>query len=75
MAFASDRVTAVTVQAAEFYDLARQYRVSGVPKTVATNGAEILGALPEARFVDELLGSSNGLERRVSGGNPDFPNP
>ena len=75
MAFASDRVTAVTVQAAEFYDLARQYRVSGVPKTVATNGAEILGALPEARFVDELLGPSTGLERRVSGTDADRPNP
>ena len=45
------------MQASEFYDLAREYRVSGVPKTVVSNGAEILGALPEARFVDEVLGS------------------
>jgi hypothetical protein len=75
MAHASEHVTAVTVQAAEFYDLARQYRVSGVPKTVATNGAEILGALPEARFVDELLGPSNGLERPVFGSNAGPPNP
>jgi hypothetical protein len=75
MAFANDRVTTVTVQATEFYDLARQYRVSGVPKTVATNGAEILGALPEAQFVDELLGPSTGLERRVSGGTTESPNP
>ena len=75
MAVASDRVTAITVQATEFYDLARQYRVSGVPKTVASNGAEVLGALPEARFVDELLGPSNGPEERVSGANPDSPNP
>jgi hypothetical protein len=44
------------VQASEFYDLAREYRVSGVPKTVVSNGAEILGALPEARFVGEVLG-------------------
>jgi hypothetical protein len=55
MAFASDKITAVTVQASEFYDLARKYRVSGVPKTVGSNGAEILGALPEERFVAELL--------------------
>jgi hypothetical protein len=59
MAFSSEKVTAVTVQASEFSDLARKYRVSGVPKTVASNGNEILGALPEARFVDELLGTSD----------------
>ena len=50
----------------EFYDLARKYRVSGVPKTVGSNGAEILGALPEAQFVEELLGSDarRGDDRR-----------
>ena len=57
MAFTSAQITAVTVQASEFYDLARKYRVSGVPKTVASNGAEILGALPEAQFIEELLGA------------------
>jgi hypothetical protein len=45
------------VQAAEFYDLSREYRVTGVPKTVGSNGAEVLGALPEAELVDALLGS------------------
>ena len=44
------------MQATEFHDLARKYRVSGVPKTVASNGAEILGAYPEQQFVEELLG-------------------
>ena len=58
MAFFSPQITAVTVQATEFADLARQYRVSGVPKTVGSNGAEILGSLPEAAFVEELLGVS-----------------
>jgi glutaredoxin-like protein len=57
MAFASPRITAFTVQATEFFDLARQYRVSGVPKTVVSNGHEILGALPEAQFVAQALGS------------------
>jgi hypothetical protein len=57
MAFTSPHITSVTVQASEFYDLARKYRVSGVPKIVASNGAEILGALPEAQFVEELLGA------------------
>jgi hypothetical protein len=61
MAFSSPQVTAVTVQATEFYDLARQYRVSGVPKTVVSTGAEILGALPEAAFVEEVLGATSPL--------------
>jgi len=55
LAFASPFVTATTVQATEFYDLAREYRVSGVPKTVASNGKEVLGALPEAQFVAGLF--------------------
>jgi glutaredoxin-like protein len=55
LAFVSPLVTTTTVQATEFYDLAREYRVSGVPKTVATNGHEVLGALPESQFVEALL--------------------
>jgi hypothetical protein len=56
MAFSSPFVTSFTVQASEFYDLARQYRVSGVPKTVVSNGREVLGALPEADYIAEVLG-------------------
>jgi hypothetical protein len=55
MAFGSPHITTTTVQATEFYDLSRQYRVSGVPKTVVSNGNEILGALPEEQFIDEAL--------------------
>jgi hypothetical protein len=58
MAFASEHITSITVQASEFSDLSRKYRVSGVPKTVGSNGVEILGALPEAQFVEELLGAA-----------------
>jgi glutaredoxin-like protein len=59
LAFASPLVTATTVQATEFPDLAREYRVSGVPKTVGTNGLEVLGALPERQFVEGLLGDDS----------------
>ena len=55
LAYVSPFVTSTTIQATEFYDLAREYRVSGVPKTVATNGREVLGALPESQFVQALL--------------------
>ncbi len=51
MAVESPNISATCVEASEFHDLSRQYRVTGVPKTVSSVGAEILGALPEDDFV------------------------
>jgi len=51
MAVESPNISATCVEATEFHDLSRQYRVTGVPKTVASGGAEILGALPEEELV------------------------
>jgi glutaredoxin-like protein len=59
MAVESPLVTATCIEATEFPDLARQYRVTGVPKTVA-NGKEIIGALPEEDFVAGLLNDAPG---------------
>ena len=56
MAFASPFITATAVEATEFPDLARRYMVSGVPKTVVNEEVEILGALPEAEFVEQAVG-------------------
>ena len=55
MALASPNITAYAVEATEFPDLARRYRVTGVPKTVVDNEVEILGALPESAFVEQAL--------------------
>jgi len=60
MAFASPNITAVAVEATSFQDLARQYRVTGVPKTVVTaqgvgEAVEILGGIPEDAFIAEAL--------------------
>jgi predicted DsbA family dithiol-disulfide isomerase len=55
MAFASPNVTAYAVEATEFPDLARRYRVSAVPKTVVNEDTEILGALPEEAFIEQAL--------------------
>ena len=55
MAFASPHVTAVAVEATEFPDLARKYRVTGVPKTVVNDQVEIMGAVPQEMFVPEAL--------------------
>lgn len=54
MAVESPYVTATCIEATEFPDLARHYRVTGVPKTVA-GSIEILGALTEDQFVSGLL--------------------
>ena len=56
MAFASPNITAYAVEATEFPDLARRYRVTGVPKTVVNETVEILGALPEEAFVEQTIG-------------------
>jgi glutaredoxin-like protein len=60
MAFASANITSYAVEVTEYPDLARRYRVSGVPKTVVAAGleapVEILGALPDDDFVAQALG-------------------
>ncbi len=55
MAFANPLITAYAVEVTEYPDLARAYRVTGVPKTVVDDGVEILGALPEDEFVRQVL--------------------
>ena len=55
MAFASPLVTADAIEATEFMDLSRRYRVTGVPKTIVNETVEIMGALPEADFVRAAL--------------------
>ncbi len=55
MAFANPHITATAVEATEFPDLARRYRVTGVPKTVVNETIEILGALPPETFIEQAL--------------------
>lgn len=66
MAVESPQIRATCIEATEFMDLSRRYRVTGVPKTIVLgrrgldeggNGAiEMLGALPEDVFVRTALG-------------------
>jgi predicted DsbA family dithiol-disulfide isomerase len=46
------------VSAVEYPDLVRQYRVTGVPKTVINDSADILGAVPEEQFVQAVIGDT-----------------
>ena len=55
MAFANPHITAFAVEATEFPDLARRYRVNGVPKTVVNEEVEIMGGLPQDDFVQQAL--------------------
>ncbi len=55
MAFANPNITAYAVEATEFPELARKYRVTGVPKTVVDEEVEILGALPPDMFIEQAL--------------------
>jgi glutaredoxin-like protein len=55
MAIESPFIRATSVEATEFLDLSRKYRVTGVPKTVVNDTIEILGALPEDAFVRAIV--------------------
>ena len=55
MAAANPNITADAIEATEFMELSRKYRVTGVPKTIVNETIEILGALPEQDFVRTAL--------------------
>ena|SRR6476620_3423317 len=68
IAWANSNVTAYAIEATEYPDLTRQYRVTGVPKTIVNEQVEILGAVPEDTFIEQTLagfaaGSAAGSER------------
>ena len=55
MAAANQNITADAIEATEFMDLSRKYRVTGVPKTIVNDTIEIMGGLPEQDFVRAVL--------------------
>jgi hypothetical protein len=55
MALANPLIAADQIDATEFMDLTRRYRVTGVPKTIVNETIEILGGLPEEDFVRAAL--------------------
>jgi glutaredoxin-like protein len=58
LAIESPLITASCVEATEFMDLSRKFRVTGVPKTIVNGSIEILGALPEDQFVRTVVGAA-----------------
>jgi predicted DsbA family dithiol-disulfide isomerase len=55
LAIENEHITADVVEVSEFIDIAQRYQVRGVPKTVVNDRIEIMGAVPEPRFVQEVL--------------------
>jgi predicted DsbA family dithiol-disulfide isomerase len=55
LAIENEHITADVVEVSEFIDIAQRYQVRGVPKTVVNERIEIMGAVPEPRFLQEVL--------------------
>jgi glutaredoxin-like protein len=55
LAIENEHITADVVEVSEFIEMAQRYRVQGVPKTVINDRVEFAGALPEPRFVQQVL--------------------
>ena len=60
-AIESDKVSLSIIDAAEFPQLAGLYNVMAVPRTVVNRGHAFEGALPEERFLEEVLKGASPL--------------
>ena len=60
MAVASDRVRATAIEATEFPEMSRSYRVQAVPKIVINDRVQFEGALPESQFLDAVVRAASG---------------
>jgi len=60
MAVASDRVRSTAIEATEFPELARAYRVMAVPKVVMNDRVQFEGALPEPQFLEAVVRAAGG---------------
>ncbi len=53
-------MTASAVEASEYPDLVRQYRITGVPKTIINDRVEILGLQSEIPFIHRVMEAGTG---------------
>jgi predicted DsbA family dithiol-disulfide isomerase len=59
-AIASDKITSDSVEVTGYPELARQYRISGVPKTVVGETHEFVGAQPEPVLLQQVREAAAG---------------
>jgi glutaredoxin-like protein len=71
MAVESPLISATCIEATEFLELSRLYRVTGVPKTIVNNSIEIFGAVPEDVFVRTVVGAPDATPDAASDAAPD----
>jgi glutaredoxin-like protein len=64
-AIENEHITADVVEISGFIDMAQRYQVQGVPKTVVNDRIEIIGALPETRFLQEVLKALEPQQRQL----------
>jgi len=55
MAIESEHVIADVVEASEFPQMSQKYRVMSVPKIVVNEKTQFVGALPEDRYLREVM--------------------
>lgn len=55
MAVENEHVIADVIEATEFPQLSQKYRVMSVPKIVVNEKTQFVGALPEDRFLGEMM--------------------
>lgn len=55
MAMENPKIRADVVEASEFPYLVQKYRIMGVPKTVINEKTQFQGAVPEGRFLSEVI--------------------
>jgi glutaredoxin-like protein len=70
LAIENEHITADVVEVSEFIDMAQRYRVQGVPKTVVNEHIEMVGAVPEARFMQQVF---EALDKGEKGIEQAFP--
>jgi len=54
VATANPRITADVVEVQEFPDLARKYKIRGVPMTVVNETETLMGAVPPMQLIDAV---------------------
>ena len=55
LAMENEHVIADVVEASEFPELAQKYRVMSVPKIVVNEKTNFVGALPEDKYLKEVM--------------------
>jgi glutaredoxin-like protein len=70
LAIENEHITADVVEVSEFMDMAQRYRVQGVPKTVVNERIEMVGAVPEPRFMQQVF---EALDKGEQGTEQAFP--